>query len=142
MPLNPFLLALPVAGIALILLVIWLTGGLKSARVDRAAALARLAEDLPDFHAGSLTVDTDGRLALARAAAGDELALVFAVGSRLATRKLKPRDLRAARTRPDPGGTRLILQTGDFARSRFELVLPDAEAAPLAAWLGARLQEV
>lgn len=141
MPLNPFLLALPVAGIALILLVIWLTGGLKSARVDRAKALARLAEDLPDFEAGSLAVDADGRLALARATSGDELVLVFAVGNRLATRKLKPRDLRAAHLRPDPDGTRLILQTGDFARPRFELRLPEAEATPLAAWLGARPQE-
>lgn len=141
MPLNPFLLVLPVAGIALILLVIWLTGGLKSARVDRAGALARLAEDLPDFAAGSLAIDTDGRLAVARAASGDELALVFAVGSRLATRKLRARDLRAAHLRPGPGGTQLILQTGDFARSNFELRLPEAEAAPLAAWLGVRRQE-
>lgn len=138
MPLSPALLVLPVAGIALILLVIWLTGGLKSASVDRATALARLAEDLPDFRTGTLIVDAGGRLALARAAAGDDLALVFAVGNRLATRRLKCGDVRAAQAPADAGGTRLSLRTGDFARSRFELLLPEAEAAAFAAWLGGR----
>ena len=124
---SPFQLALPVLGILAILALVWLTGGLKTARIaDAAAARARLAQDQPQFQPAAVALSRDGKLALLTERDGGQLALVFATGSRLATRVLKPGNLRAAAL--DRTGT-ITLATDDFGRREFRLELADAATA-------------
>ncbi|HXY99109.1 MAG TPA: hypothetical protein VEI03_03850 [Stellaceae bacterium] len=123
-PKNPLSLLVPLIGIALILAAVWLTGGARRARLDRALVLARLGEDLPDFAAAEIAVDADAAAALAAAADGT-LALVFAAGDKVVVRALDRRELR----RVDVAGERLEIDTGDFTHGRFALALPGAAAA-------------
>jgi hypothetical protein len=51
-PKNPITLLIPLIGIALILLAVWVAGGTRRARLGRALVLRRLADDLPGFAAG------------------------------------------------------------------------------------------
>ena len=64
---HPITLLIPLGGIALILVAVWLTGGARRARLDRALVLCRLDEDLPDFAVAETSVDADGATALALA---------------------------------------------------------------------------
>ena len=62
---SPLDLILPVGGIALIVLVVWLVGGLRNASIDDADTVRRhLALDHPEFEAGELRLAADKRSAL------------------------------------------------------------------------------
>ena len=127
-PMNPIVMLIPLGGIALILLAVWLTGGARRARLDRALVLRRLDEDLPDFAAAEVSIDADGATAIAAARDG-ALALVFAAGDKVAVRPLAPRDIRRVAQETVGDAVRLVLDTGDFTHGRFALRLPVAEAA-------------
>jgi hypothetical protein len=123
-PKNPITLLIPLIGIALILLAVWLTGGTRRARLDRTLVLRRLAEDLPGFAAAEIVIDADGANALAASAEGRGFAIVFAAGDKVVVRSLARRDWR----RITVSGEGLVIDTGDFAHGRFVLALPgDAE---------------
>ena len=63
---SPLDLILPVGGIALIVLVVWLVGGLRNASIDDADTVRRhLALDHPEFEPGELRLAADKRSALA-----------------------------------------------------------------------------
>jgi hypothetical protein len=126
---DPLAFALPVAGIGLILAVVWLTGGYRTVRLDEALVRRRLAEDQPGFEPAAIALDRGGAAALAAGADGRRFALAFAVGDRIATRLLGPADLGEVRVREATDGATLELDTGDFARRRFRLALAADEAA-------------
>jgi len=129
-PQNPVTLLIPLFGIALILAAVWLTGGARRVRLDRALALRRLAEDLPGFAAGEMAIDAEGAAALIAPAAGGGCAIVFVAGDRVAVRHLDRRDISRVVLEQD----RLLIETGDFTHGRFALRLP-GEAARWASLL-------
>jgi hypothetical protein len=128
---NPLTLLVPLIGIALILMAVWLTGGARRALLDRALVLRRLAEDLPDFVAGEMAIDSDRAQALVAAADGANHAVVFVAGDKVVVRPLERRALRRVAVERDE----LVIETDDFAHGCFALALP-GEAARWAARLG------
>jgi hypothetical protein len=122
-PNNPVSLLIPLIGIALILAAVWLTGGARRARLDRALVLQRLGEDLPEFVAGEVVIDADAATALAAGADGT-FALLFAAGDKVVVRALSRAELK----RVGAAGDRLEIDTGAFTHGRFALALP-GEAA-------------
>lgn len=82
-------LAASLAGVLVLVAVSYALGAWRSVRIDLGAAAERLAFDEPDFRAGDWLVGADGKAAAALSEGGAELALVFAVGDSLATRRLK-----------------------------------------------------
>jgi hypothetical protein len=123
-PKNPVSLLVPLLGIALILAAVWLTGGARRARLDRALVLARLGEDLPDFVASETVIDADAATALAAGADGT-FALVFAAGDKVVVRALGQGEVR----RVTVAGDRLEIDTAAFTHGRFALALPGAASA-------------
>jgi hypothetical protein len=117
---NPVTLLLPLLGIALILAAVWLSGGLRQARLDRDLVRRRLAEDLPEFVPAEIAIAADARSAIAGEAAGRRAALVFAAGDKVVVRPLGAGELR----RVAREGERLVIDTVDFTHPRFALDLP------------------
>lgn len=122
---SPLDLILPVAGIALIVLVVWLTGGLRNVSIaDTDAVRRHLALDHPDFEPGDVRLAADKRSALA--VGGErQIAVLFALGDRITIRLLGPGDLAGAAAR----GGDLILTLTDLGVRRMVLALGDAETA-------------
>jgi hypothetical protein len=119
-PKDPITLLIPLIGIALILLAVWLAGGTRRARLDRALVLRRLAEDLPGFAAAEIVIDAAAANAIAASADGRDFAIVFAAGDKVVVRPIAARDGR----RITLSGDSLVIDTGDFTRGRFVLALP------------------
>ncbi len=127
-PGNPITMVIPLAGIAAILTVVWLTGGARRARLDRALVLRRLTEDLPGFAASEMTIDAEGATALAAMPREAAMALVFVAGDKTVVRPLAAGDIRDVALRPAPDGVRLVIDTRDFTHRRFDLLLSASEA--------------
>ncbi|HEX6841700.1 MAG TPA: hypothetical protein VF113_09220 [Stellaceae bacterium] len=125
---NPITLLIPLGGIALILLAVWLTGGARRARLDRALVLRRLDEDLPDFAATEISIGADAAAAIATADDG-VLALIFVAGDRLVVRPLLAQDIERVTQEGAGDDVRLVIETGDFTHGRVALLLSAAEAA-------------
>jgi hypothetical protein len=125
---NPITMLIPLGGIALILVAVWLTGGAPRARLDRALVLRRLDEDLPDFAVTEMGIDADAAIAIAVADDG-RLALIFVAGDKVAVRPLAAHDIRRVAQERSGDDVRLVIETGDFTRGRFALRLSAAEAA-------------
>jgi hypothetical protein len=125
---HPITLLIPLGGIALILMAVWLTGGARRARLDRALALRRLDEDLPDFAVAEMSIDRDGVTALALA---DDraLALIFVAGGKAVVRPLAAQDIRRVAQEGSGDEVRLVIETAEFTRGRVALRLSAAEAA-------------
>ncbi len=127
LPLDP---RLPLGGIALILALVWLTGGRRRARIaDADAARAVLSQPELGFIPARISVAADGAAAIAADTAG-RLGLVFPVGAKLAARVLLPADLTERTLEPAAaaGPARLCLATKGPAALRLALILPLAEA--------------
>lgn len=121
-------LALSLAGVGLLVAVSWLLGAWRSVRVTEAGAADRLAFDEPDFRIAEWFVGSDGRSAAALSANGAEIALVFALGDSLATRRLDRRSARIERT-----GAELQVLLGEPSRRAVSVSAPDEATA--AQWL-------
>ena len=133
---SPLDLILPVGGIALIVLVVWLVGGLRSASIEDADAIRRyLALDHPEFEAGELRLAADKRSALILDRGERRSAVLFALGDRVTVRIVAPGDLAGVGARGDD----LVLTLTDLGARRLILRLGDAEAAQ--AW-AARLNRL
>lgn len=78
-----------VIGVAILVGVSWLLGGMKSVKVTSEAAAHRLAFDEPDFRVGEWFVGSDEKAAAAVSADGGETALVFSIGDGLGTRRFR-----------------------------------------------------
>jgi hypothetical protein len=123
---SPLDLILPLAGIALIVLVVWLTGGLRSATIDDGETVrGQLALDHPEFDPGDLRLAADKRSALAVDRAERRIAVLFALGDRVTIRIVAPGDLAGVLAR----GGDLVLNLADLGARRIVLRLDDAEAA-------------
>jgi hypothetical protein len=123
---SPLDLAIPIGGIALILLVVWALGGLRDASLGDEAALVRhIALDYPDFAVGRITMGRDSRSALVFERGGRRALLLFSLGDKVGARLIEPRDLRACRI---TGGD-LELRLADFGARRVLLRLGDGAAA-------------
>jgi len=123
---SPLDLILPVAGIALIILVVWLAGGLRSASIDDAETVRRhLALDHPEFEPGDLRLAADKRSALAIDRGKRRIAVLFALGDRVTIRIVVPGDLAGAAAH----GGDLVLTLTDLGAHRIVLRLGDVVAA-------------
>ncbi len=123
---SPLDLILPVGGIALIVLVVWLVGGLRNASIDSADAVCRrLALDHPEFEPGELRLAADKRSALILDRSERRSAVLFALGDRVTVRIVAPGDLAYVAAR----GGDLVLTLTDLGARRLILRLGDAEAA-------------
>jgi hypothetical protein len=119
----------PLAGILLILLAVWLTGGAQPVVLDEALVARRIAEDLGGATADDVTLAADRSAALATLAAGASVAVAFRAGDKIAVRRLAPGEVRRVAVEPRGGMALIAIDTGDFARRRVELRLPATEAA-------------
>lgn len=126
LPLDP---TLPLGGIALILTLVWLTGGRQRAKIATASdAAVALAAPEAGFRAGEIAVSEDGLAALARDAAG-RIAIVFVSGVRFSTRRLSPEDIVTVTLAPRPDGkVRIEIATSAFTHPRFTLEFERAAA--------------
>jgi hypothetical protein len=117
-------LLISVGGVALLIALSWLLGGLRSVRVDETAATERLAFDEPDFAPADWLTSADGCAAAAISRDGRDAAVVFAVGDRLATRRFK-----AGAVAVHVDGRSVAVLLGDVSRPKIALLAPDADAA-------------
>lgn len=124
LPINP---VLPLGGIALILALVWLTGGRRSLRIasysDAAAALS--APEI-DFELREIALSKDGQTALARDSRG-RIAVVFVSGMHLSARRLD--EIASVALLPQAeGNVRLEVKTRAFTHPDFVLLLDTADA--------------
>ena len=126
LPLDP---TVPLAGIAMILLLVWLTGGNRRvALTGQGDAAALLAAPETGFAAVEIAVSQAGDCAIARDGEG-RLAMVFANGAKLAARRLHPAEIAAVTlTAESDGGARLTIHTRAFTHADFVLRLDQAAA--------------
>lgn len=124
LPINP---ALPLGGIALILTLVWLTGGRRSIQIASATdAAAALAAPEIGFDARDVALSKDGQTALARDGMG-RIAAVFVSGTHLSARRLE--DIASVVLVPQPDGdVRLEVKTRAFTHPDFALRLDAADA--------------
>lgn len=126
LPLDP---TVPLAGIALILLLVWLTGGLRSARLaDASEAAALLGAAETGFLTADIAVSRSGDCAIAHDGHG-HLAVVFASGAKLAVRKLQRDEIATVTLTPqDDGSALLAIRTQAFTHPDFALRLDQGAA--------------
>lgn len=105
-----------IAGIALLALVSYALGGLKTARVgSREEVVARLAALDEGFRPGEMVMAANGDVALVAEEGGDRVGLVAAVGDAFAVRLLASGDVKHARLQRRGGsGASMRLQLHDF----------------------------
>lgn len=125
LPLDP---TVPLAGIAMILLLVWLTGGNRRARLTGRDAAVLLAAPETGFMATDIAVSQAGDCAIARDGQ-DHLAMVFASGAQLAARKLQRGEIATVTLTPqDDGGALLAIRTQAFTHPDFVLRLDQTTA--------------
>ena len=116
-------LLISAAGIAALVAIAFVLGARRTVRVGEENARERLAFDEPDFVPAEVLVGVDGAAAAALSAAG-ELALVFAVGDGLVTRRRMARDYETARD-----GASIVYRLGEPSRLRVTLTAPSEAMA-------------
>ena len=121
-------LLISAAGIAALVAFAFAIGARRTVRVGRDNALERLAFDEPDFRPGRVLIGEAGEAAAALSADGRELALIFAVGDGLVTRRRAVGDIDVTRE-----GATLLFLLNEPSRRRVRLRL--ASEADARAWL-------
>ncbi len=117
-------LALSLAGVGLLVAVSWMLGAWRSVEVTADEAAGRLAFDEPDLAVKEWLIGADGKSAAALSADGAEIALVFALGDSLATRRLKRPEARV-----EQRGAALLFVLGEMSRRAVTLAAPDEPTA-------------
>lgn len=117
-------IAVSLAGIAVLVLVSWFLGALRTAKVTQEAAAERLAFDEPDFAQGDWLVGTDGISAAAVSADGAEGALVFVIGDGLGTRRFRRGGVAVERS-----GAILAFKTSEPSLPKVRVSAPDEATA-------------
>jgi hypothetical protein len=113
------------SGVLLIVGLVWWAMGSAVARIGEAQARERIAFEHPDFAIGRLLIGADGRSAIALSDKGNELVLLFALGSRITCWRL-PRNSIQAQLLSNPSA--LLLDTHDFTLPRVRLPIGDSPA--------------
>lgn len=121
-------MAISVSGIAILVAVAWMLGATRSVSVEPDRAAERLRFDEPDFAVSEWFWGDDRKSAAALSADGEELAIIFALGDSLATRRLKSAKIKAATS-----GSVVIFKIGELSVGRFRLKAKDEAEAQ--AWL-------
>ncbi len=121
-------LAASLAGVGVLVAVSYWLGAWRSIAVTQAGATERLAFDEPDFRVRDWLIGVDGKVGAALSVDGAELAMVFAVGDSLATRRLKREVVRASRK-----GASIEILLGE--PSRRSVLLAAGDEAMAAQWL-------
>lgn len=117
-----YLAIVPPAGVALIILAVWLAGGGGRRRLDLDTVRRRIAEDLPGTAIGDTVIASDGAAALATVPGGPGLVVAMVVGDKVAVRRLEGSDVEAV----SRDGGRLVITTGDTGCRRIGVQLPGA----------------
>lgn len=117
-------LALSLAGVGLLVAVSWVLGAWRSVSVTAEGAADRLAFDEPDLVITEWLIGADGKSAAALSADGAEIALVFALGDSLATRRLGRRQAGVERQ-----GAALRFVLGEVSRRAVTLKAQDEPTA-------------
>lgn len=117
-------IALSLAGVGLLVGVSWLLGAWRSATVTRPDAAERLSFDEPDLRIAEWFLSVDGRSAAALSTDGSEIALVFALGDCLATRRLGRQTISV-----EQRGATLRFILGEPSRRAVALLAPDESTA-------------
>ena len=116
----------PPIGVLLIVLVVAATGGTRQVRLDAALARRRAVEDIPGFVAGDCVIGEDGATALVADSSSAAIAVGYAMGARVAVRKIGAGELCSWRI----DARILVLGVDDFARAEFRIALADDLAKP------------
>lgn len=117
---SPIDYLLPVGGVILILAVIYLTGGYRTARVGDMDAKRLFSEQVPGFKPSELLVAGNSLAALARDGRTGALAVAYAMGDKINARALAPGDVVGYRV---DGGRSLTLRLNDFTHGTVTLAL-------------------
>jgi len=121
---SPIEIAISFVGIAILIGISWALGALRTITVEEINARDRLAFDEPDFDPAAWLIGVDGRSAAALSADGLEIALVFAVGDGLATRRF-----RHGAVRVEKSGSSILFRIREPALRRVRLEAADDSAA-------------
>ena len=121
----------PVIALVGILSAVWFFGTRGRTSVgDAAAVRQRLSEDHPEFEPADIALDPDGTHALASAAAGTEVILVFPIGNQVATRVLDTGGVRGIDvTDGAEGRKRVVVSLYDLGCPRLAFTLSTADAS-------------
>lgn len=125
------LVTVVVAGIALVVIAVHLTGGTSDAKInDHDTALARFAVDFEEETIDEIYITTDAQTAFLLIGSGG-LGIVHSIGDKFLTRRLGPEDILQA---DQSGEKRIELRLGDFTfkGGLFSFDNPGAAAAILA----------
>lgn len=117
-------IGLSLAGVGLLVAVSWMLGAWRSVQVTAGEAADRIAFDEPDLAVREWLIGADGKSAAALSADGREVALVFALGDSLATRRLNCRGATV-----EQQGAALRFALGDLSRRAVILTAPDEPTA-------------
>jgi hypothetical protein len=117
-------LALSLFGVLALVGAAYLLGATRTAAVTLEAAAERLAFDEPDFAVGDWLIDGAGRAAAAMSRDGREIALVFALGDGLATRRLS-----RGRVVAERAGSDIVIRLGEPSLGKLRLAAPDVATA-------------
>ncbi|MFN0022799.1 MAG: hypothetical protein ACKVS5_02765 [Parvularculaceae bacterium] len=112
------------AGVAILVGVSYWLGAWRNASVTLENASDRLAFDEPDFKAGAWLIGRDGRSAAAVSADRAEIALIFALGDGLATRRFNRKTARLS-----VEGAGLVVHLGEPSRRAVRLAGASAQDA-------------
>ncbi len=116
---NWWLILGPPIGVLVVVLIVAAAGGTRRVRLDAALVCRRAAEDIPGFVAGDCLIGDDGNSALVADGASQAIAVGYAMGARIAVRKIGAGELRAWRVEPQA----VKLDVDDFARPEFHVAL-------------------
>jgi hypothetical protein len=118
------------SGVVLIVgLVWWAMGNALAGITDERAARERIAAEHPDFTVGRLGIGADGRSALAISADDREAVLLFTLGNKIVCWRLPRTRLQAKLLHPAGVKATLVVDTGDFTRPSFRMLLADEGVA-------------
>jgi hypothetical protein len=123
---NWLLILGPPIGVLVVVLIVAATGGTRRVRLDAALARQRAVEDIPGFVADDCLIGDDGASALISDRSSPTIAVAYAMGARVAARKISRSDLRSWRAETGC----LVLEVDDFAHAEFRIALAGGLTEP------------
>jgi len=121
---DPTSFILPLFGILLIVLLVWLAGGRRTLKLTRANVREALAAE--GYQTSSVTVADDGHTALAWLESRNALAILRSMGDHPAILIPGPDDIRGISIKGDP--PRLQVQFKSYAQPPIAIILDDQES--------------